>query len=168
MMKQSIFTQNPISQQILSYNTYKTFKHLYQSKLDYLTFPAILIFSMKHLNTIKISQIYLGMTTDLNINRQITNVKTKLNRPKLAKETSSGSIHFFQNSPTSVNISFFQIQTIFPNNHKYHKISNKTNLKVSYSCMANIKSIISTYREVTTGGGGGVLGRLGGHQSLPQ
>ena len=113
MMKQSIFTQNPISQQILSYNTYKTYKHLYQSKLDYLTFPAILIFSMKHLNTIKISQIYLGMTTNLNINRQITNVKTKLNRPKLAKETSSGSIHFFQNSPTSVNISFFQLKQFF-------------------------------------------------------
>ena len=113
MMKQSIFTQNPISQQILSYNTYKTYKHLYQSKLDYLTFPAILIFSMKHLNTIKISQIYLGMTTNLNINRQITNVKTKLNRPKLAKETLSGSIHFFQNSPTSVNISFFQFKQFF-------------------------------------------------------
>ena len=122
---------------------------------------------MKHLNTIKISQIYLGMTTNLNINRQITNVKTKLNRPKLAKETSSGSIHFFQNSPTSVNISFFQIQTIFPNNDKYHKISNKTNLKVSYSCMANIKSIISTYRDVTTGGGGGCWGGWEGSSLSP-
>ena len=29
--------------------------YLFQSKLDYLTFPAILKFSMKHLNTIKIS-----------------------------------------------------------------------------------------------------------------
>ena len=40
---------NPIILQIFL-NSY-----LYQSKLDYLTFPAILKFSMKHLNTIKIS-----------------------------------------------------------------------------------------------------------------
>ena len=40
---------NPIILQIFL-NSY-----LYQSKLDYLTFPAILTFSMKHLNTIKTS-----------------------------------------------------------------------------------------------------------------
>ena len=35
------------------------------------------------------------------------------------------------------------IQKHFPNNHKYHKIFNKNNVKISYSCMANSKSIIS-------------------------
>ena len=46
-------TENPITLQTFS-NSY-----LYQSKLDYLTFPVILEFSMKHLNTIKISSIRL-------------------------------------------------------------------------------------------------------------
>ena len=31
------------------------------------------------------------------------------------------------------------IQKHFPNNHKYHKIFNKNNVKINYSCMANIK-----------------------------
>ena len=68
-------------------------------------------------------------------------MKTKVNRPKLAKETSSGSTHLFQRtSPTtSVNISFFLIQKHFPNNSKYHKIFNKNNVKINYSCMANMK-----------------------------
>ena len=49
MMKHFISTQNPTILQIFSKN------YPYQSKLDYLIFPAILKFSMKHLNTIKIS-----------------------------------------------------------------------------------------------------------------
>ena len=82
---------------------------LHQSKLDYPTFPAILKFSMKHLNSIKIFQINLGMTTNFNTNQQIIKVKTKVNRPKVAKETSSGSTRLFQRtSPaTSVDISLF-------------------------------------------------------------
>ena len=49
MMKYFISMLNPITLQIFLNN------YLYQSRLDYLTFPAILKFSMKHLNTIKIS-----------------------------------------------------------------------------------------------------------------
>ena len=49
------------------------------------------------------------MTKNVNINHQIMKIKTRVNRPKLAKETSSGSIGLFsRTSPTtSVNISFF-------------------------------------------------------------
>ena len=35
------------------------------------------------------------MTKNVNINHQIMKIKTKVNRPKLAKETSSGSIGLF-------------------------------------------------------------------------
>ena len=43
-------------------------------------------------------------------------------------------------------------QKHFPNNHKYHKIFNKNNEKISYSCMANIKSVINMHnKEVITG-----------------
>ena len=62
-------TENPITLQTFS-NSY-----LYQSKLDYLTFPVILKFSMKHLNTIKISSIRLGMTTNINTNHQVTKMQ---------------------------------------------------------------------------------------------
>ena len=48
--------------------------YLYQSKLDYLTFPAILEFFLKHLNNIKISSINLGMTTNYNKNHQTLNM----------------------------------------------------------------------------------------------
>ena len=51
----------------------------------------------------------LGMTTNFNTNHQIMKMKTKVNRPKITKEISSGSTRLSQRtSPTtSVNISFF-------------------------------------------------------------
>ena len=35
----------------------------------------------------------------------------------------------------------------FPSNHKFHKIFNKNNLKVSYSCMPNMNSIINAHNK---------------------
>ena len=61
--------------------------YLYQSKVDYLTFPAIPKFSKTRLNTIKISEISLGMTANFNTNHEITKMQTKVNCPKIAKET---------------------------------------------------------------------------------
>ena len=58
------------------------------------------------------------------------------------------------NPPFSKNVSnnigkyfLLLIQKFFPNNHKYHKIFNKNNVKISYSCMANIKSIINMHNK---------------------
>ena len=61
------------------------------------------------------------------------------------------------NPPFSKNVSnniskyfFLLIQNYFPNNHRY-KIFNKNNVKISYNCMANIKSIIKMHdKEVIT------------------
>ena len=39
------------------------------------------------------------------------------------------------------------IKKHFPQGHKFHKIFNKNNVKVSYSCMANMKSIISSHNK---------------------
>ena len=49
------------------------------------------------------------MTTNYNTNHQIMKMKTEVNRQKIAKEASSGSIHLSQRMSltTSVNISFF-------------------------------------------------------------
>ena len=48
------------------------------------------------------------MTVNFNTNYRIMKMKTKVNRSKIVKETSSGSTRLFQRTPptTSVNISF--------------------------------------------------------------
>ena len=35
----------------------------------------------------------------------------------------------------------------FPHHHKYYKILNKNNIKISYSCMPNIKSVIAKHNK---------------------
>ena len=39
------------------------------------------------------------------------------------------------------------IEKHFPNSHEYQKIFNKKNLKISHTCMANIKSIINMHSK---------------------
>ena len=78
------------------------------------------------------------------------------NRSKSPKNRKRNIIWF--NPPFSKNVSnnigkdfLLLIQKHFPNEHKYHKIFNKNNVKISYSCMANIKSIINMHnKEVIT------------------
>ena len=67
------------------------------------------------------------MTTNFNTNDQIKKMKTKVNRPKIAKETSSGSTRLFQRtSPTtSVNIYFFYFKNIFQTTIRIIKYSTK-------------------------------------------
>ena len=38
----------------------------------------------------------------------------------------------------------------FPRHHKYHSLSNKNNVKVSYSCMDNMQSIINKHNKKVT------------------
>ena len=78
------------------------------------------------------------------------------NRSKSPKNRKRNIIWF--NPPFSKNVSnnigkyfLLLIQKYFPNNHKYHKIFNKNNVKISYNCIANIKSIINMHnKEVIT------------------
>ena len=35
----------------------------------------------------------------------------------------------------------------FGGNHKYHKIFNRNNAKISYNCIDNIKNIINSHRK---------------------
>ena len=78
------------------------------------------------------------------------------NRSKSPKNRKRNIIWF--NPPFSKNVSnnigkdfLLLIQKHFPNEHKYHKIFNKNNVKISYSCMTNIKSIINMHnKEVIT------------------
>ena len=63
------------------------------------------------------------------------------------------NINWF-NLPFSKNVSnnidknfLLLIQKHFPNNHKYHKIFKKNNVKIIHRCMANIKSIINMHNK---------------------
>ena len=49
---------------------------------------------------------------------------------------------------TNVGKKFLQlIDTHFPENNKFHKIFNRSTIKVSYSCMPNIGSVISSHNK---------------------
>ena len=66
-----------------------------------------------------------------------------------AKETLSGSIPRSANplKPTSRGISYnFSINTSHPTS-RLHKIFNRNTVKVSYSCMPNVKSVISRHNN---------------------
>ena len=90
------------------------------------------------------------MTTNFNANHEIMKMKTKVNCPKIAKEILSGSTRVFQRTSPATSV-LLLIQKHFPHNHKYHKIFNKNIVKISYSYMANIKSIINMHnKEVIT------------------
>ena len=58
------------------------------------------------------------------------------------------------NPPFSVNVAtnigkmfFGLLHTCFPTNNKQHKILNKNTVKLTYSCMQNMKEIISNYNK---------------------
>ena len=53
---------------------------------------------------------------------------------------------FCKSVETKVGQAFFELlQKHFPNSHRYHKIFNKNTIKVSYSCMDNMESIIKQH-----------------------
>ena len=79
-------------------------------------------------------------------------MQTKVNRPKIVKETSSHSTRSSKNVSNNIGKYFLLLmQKHFPNNHKYQRIFSKNNVKISYSCVACIKSIINLHnKEVIT------------------
>ena len=60
-----------------------------------------------------------------------------------------------QNVNTNVAQRFLKmIDLHFPKGHKYHQLFNRNTVKVSYSCMKNIDSIISSHNKKVLGHGG--------------
>ncbi len=52
------------------------------------------------------------------------------------------------NVATNIGREFLQILSRnFPANHKYHKIFNKNTVKISYSCMPNMNSVIKSHNS---------------------
>ena len=53
---------------------------------------------------------------------------------------------FSKNVKTNIACSFLHlVDTHFPSGHKLHKIFNRNTVKVSYSCMNNVRSIITSH-----------------------
>ena len=70
------------------------------------------------------------------------------NNPRTSKQRKRNIIWF--NPPFSKNVATkigtYFLKLIFkhfPRDHKFHKIFNRNNIKVSYNCMPNIKSAVS-------------------------
>ena len=88
-----------------------------------------------------------------NHNHTTAEINTPLNENRdenNKKRTRKTNIIWF-NPPFSVNVAtnigkmLFGLQhTCFPTNNKLHKILNKNTVKLSYSCMQNMKQIISS------------------------
>ena len=58
---------------------------------------------------------------------------------------------FSRNVKTNVEKHFSKLlKKHFGKNHKHHKIFNKNNMKVSYSCMENMKKIINSHKYVAS------------------
>ena len=55
---------------------------------------------------------------------------------------------FNKNLSTNIGKCFLRlIQKHFPENHRFHKIFNKNTIKISYSCMPNMDSIINSHNK---------------------
>ena len=93
------------------------------------------------------TQIYQKALKNSGYNHQLTYQKSINNKNKDTKRRKRKIIWF--NPPYSKNVStkvgnqFLKlINKHFPWHHKFYKLFNKNNVKVSYSCMPNMKNII--------------------------
>ena len=97
-------------------------------------------------------QIYQEALKKSGYNHQITYQKSINNKNKNTKRRKTKIIWF--NPPYSKNVStkvgnqFLKlINKHFPRHHKFYKLFNKNNVKVSYNCMPNMKNIINMHNK---------------------
>ena len=74
------------------------------------------------------------------------------NNPRTSKQQKRNKIWFnptfSKNVATKVGIYFLNlIDKHFPRDRKFHKIFNRNNIKVNYSCMPNVKSAINSHNK---------------------
>ena len=57
--------------------------------------------------------------------------------------------NYSDHGKTNIRKEFLKLAAIyFPHYHQLHKICNKTNIKVSYSCMTNMAAVISKHNKI--------------------
>ena len=94
-------------------------------------------------------RLYRTMIKRSGYNHKLTNQNKLISVVKIGKGTLYGSIHL--SITTSQPITGRQFLNLvkkhFPRNHKVNKIFNKNKVKVSYSCMPNMKSLINMHNK---------------------
>ena len=75
-------------------------------------------------------------------------------KEEIEKETSFGTTHHSVKMLKSISQNNFYTYPytiyILYRNHKYHKIFNRNNVKISYSCMNNLTNIIGSHNKKVT------------------
>ena len=119
---------------------------MYLSYLIFLNSPL----TKKYLK--KFKQIYQEALEKSGYNHQLKYQKSINNKKQETKQRKRKIIWF--NPPYSTNVStkvgnlFLKlINKHIPRHRKLYKLFNKNNVKVSYSCMLNMKNIINTYNK---------------------
>ena len=101
------------------------------------------------------AQIYQEALKKSGYDHQLIYQKSINNKNQRTKQRKRKIIWF--NPPYSKNVltkvgnQFLKlINKHFPRHHKLYKLFNKNNVKVSYSCMPNMKNIINTHKDNIT------------------
>ena len=75
--------------------------------------------------------------------------KAQKNKRKRTRNITWYNPPFNSNVRTNLGRKFLHVvDKVFPKNHPLHKIFNRHTLKLSYSCMPNMKSVISSAQQV--------------------
>ena len=87
-------------------------------------------------------KLYIAAITTLSLNILLITLQHLLSRNGNDKEMSSGS------TLSTVKVYFLKlIDKHFPNTNPLHKIFNRNTIKVSHSCLENVKSSISRHNK---------------------
>jgi len=103
-------------------------------------------------------QLYYLVCMEIGLGTNRTLLKSKSNKSNTTKNTDENKQRkrkiiwfnppFSKNVSTKVGNHFLKlINKHFPRHHKFHKLFNKNNVKVSYSCMPNMKNIINMHNK---------------------
>ena len=128
---------------------YPTNHHLFTGKYHYL---SNLVFLNIHLTKKESTQIYQEALKKSGCDHQLTYQKSVNNKNDETKQCQRKIIWFTppysKNVLTKVENQFLKlINKHFPRHHKFYKQFNKNNVKVSYSCIPNMKNIINTLNK---------------------
>jgi hypothetical protein len=115
-----------------------------------------------------------GFHSDLNYKEEQPQEVDARQKRKRKRKTIWFNPPYSSNVRTNIGSKFLKlIQEHFPPNHRYSKIFNRYNIKLSYSCMPNVSSTIkqhntSLLHPEETNGKGGCNCQVGGNCPHPQ
>ena len=130
----------------------QTTNHLFQRKYPYLWNLVFLNINLTKMLFKESTQIYQEALQKSGYNRQLTYQKSINNKNEETKQRKRKIICFnplySKNVSTKVGNQFLKlINRYFLPQHKFYKLVNKNNVKVSYSYMPNMKNIINPHNK---------------------